>query len=236
MIYRFPSIAQPESIGFAFNTQVSFTNEQTSGYFRAYKTFGDGETQHSGDWSVGTDALADYLTSLTQAMLKDDALALSAVSALTMEPSLAAIQFAASLICKPSDLDGGIKRRFWSLEQLRVSSSASKQHDKRYVAFAEWMDGSPKAILRILTPDYASPFLSYCYVEAVRNWILDQSLNMELPGLYIGWFAEHHFARQLHAAYTMGRSAAQAAQYRDAAQVQLDCYRSNFLRSAAVAA
>ncbi len=222
MVYKFPNIAQSGALSFLYETEASFTEEPTSGHFRALN-YGDRYA-----YSVGPNHLADYLASLAEAMLADRTLGNTAVSVLMDRPSVESIQFAASLVCKPTDLDGS-KPRFWSLDQRTVSSSLSKQHDKRYRRFADWMDGSPAAILRTLTPDYGSPFLRYCRVEAVRDWVLTQNEGaMEMPGLYVGWFDDHHRARRLHAAYSLALCAAQAVQHRESALSQLDGYRHNF--------
>lgn len=223
MVYKFPNIAQAGALSFLYDTEASFTDDPTSGHFRVLN-FGDRYAS-----SVRPNHLADYLASLAEAMLADRALGSAAVSVLMDRPSVESIQFAASLVCKSTDIDGS-KPRFWSLDQRTVSSSLSKQHDKRYKQVADWMDPSPAAILRTLTSDYGSPFQRYSCVEAVRDWVLSQNEGaMEMPGLYIGWFDDHLRARRLHAAYTLALCAAQAVQQREYALSQLAGYKLNFM-------
>lgn len=218
MTYPFSSIEDPESAGYTFDTDTTFSSELTSCHFR---------TSYRG--CVGTSDLADYLASLANAMLTDQELADKAWGILETKPPVSAIEFAAGLVFRPTDTAGNIKRRFWSLELRKVSSNLALQHDRRYEEFTEWMNGSPEAILRILMPSYASPFMRYCYISAVREWIITiRHESTELPGVQLGWFPDHHTARKLHAAFSAVQKSARAFYFRNSAIGELGCYRLNF--------
>lgn len=68
MLRRFASVMNPATYGYSFDSEAWTANAPVDTNFRMYQTYGDGNVQHSGDWAITVDYLADYLISLAQAM------------------------------------------------------------------------------------------------------------------------------------------------------------------------
>jgi hypothetical protein len=233
MLKKFVSIAQPDKIGFAYDTDAYTRNAATDSYFRFFETYGDGLCQHSHDGCVQPEMLADYLASLTQAMLADNELADKVAWRLQAGPREDDLRFAATLRFKESDREYG-KRRYWSLAEKKVSSNPDKRHDKRYQEFAEWMDGSASAILGVVVPEHCDGFERYCYITRVRQWGFDQpevkarnAYWLDMPGLHCKWFTDHEQARRLHSAFEMAVNVVKAHGLFNHVKGQLDCYKHN---------
>lgn len=180
---RFQSINHPEQFGYAYDSEQWIGNGQVDPTFRQYKTYGDNLTQHSGDWGVTTEFMADYCLSLAAAMVDDQELSDKLEYIFRRGPSVADIEFAASVRFKPSD-DDYSKRRYFSLDEKKISSSSAKEHDKRYTLITKYHDGSPEAIYRLLTPEYSSGLTKYLYATAIRDWVLTQK------GMYMDFAAD----------------------------------------------
>jgi len=150
MLRKFKSIAHEQQYGYAYDSQAWDAKAPIESHFRMYETYGDGLCQHSGDWSVPLEHLADYLASLAEVMLTDDELARDLYHAIWKRPDAKHIAWAASVIYKaPKDGEYTSKRKYFSATQMKISSSPSKQYDKRYEEVREIHDGSPNSIYPI---------------------------------------------------------------------------------------
>src|SRR6266478_141125 len=127
MYKKFPSLAHSKEFAYAFDSDAFDTKAQMNGHYRMFQTYGDGLTAHSSDWSITKEYFADYLASLAAVMVDDVELLESVRFTLADRPSTKAIAFAASIHWKEGD-----KVRYFSRNEMKVSSSPSKVHDKRY--------------------------------------------------------------------------------------------------------
>ncbi len=219
MRQTFKSLAHFD-IGYAYDSKSDDYRAAIQPHFRVFQTFGDGLTQHSVDSSVNVDLLADYLLSLTAAMLVDHDLAKEMQYTLSQRPTEQALRFAATVIYRPG------KTRYFSLDQLKISASDSKRHDKRYIEMNEAHDGSPRAMLRVLTPEYAHGFQVYATAEAVRDWLMRNDQHAELPACLLKWLDEDRDrARELHRAYTVCCGIAESARLRENAEREIENYQ-----------
>lgn len=176
-------------------------------------TYGDGMTQHSGEWHVQVEFLGDYLASLATAMMSNEELLQHAHYDLCRRPTDKHIAFAASVVFKASlRLDGSDsgyekKTRYYSMEQQVISSSLAKQHDKRFQQVEPWNDGSPDAIYRMLIPEYANGMEFYSCADAIRDWCQAGEENERpyfqgLTASFLKWFdGKTEPARELRYAY-----------------------------------
>ena len=237
MIRKFPSLGHPKEFGYAYDSEAWNNRGQGTPlhvHFRMYQTYGDGLCQHSGDWAVTTEHVADYLVSLTTALLADEELAEKVYYTILQRPRTDLIEFAASIVYSDkADKTGRQVRRYYSLEEVKISSSPSKQHDKRYQEIESRHDGSAESIFRILLPEYADGLMRLTYAEAIREWALAHNLYIPLVGEFLGWFpGDNHRnkSQALRQAFSACQNACEAYQRRAAAVCELGCYQNNHLR------
>jgi hypothetical protein len=184
MRVKFVSLKEPSKYGYIYDSEAWDTNTRfcLSRHFQQCETYGDvhengNYTQHSPEWTVQADFLADYLASLATYILahpgeETDKLIHHVSYEITRRPSDESIAFAASVVFKPkSDTEPWEKHKRWfSLEEKKISSSDAKRHDKRYVEVERQHDGKPDSIYRILIPEYADGLQFYSYADAIRDW------------------------------------------------------------------
>ncbi len=221
---KFPSLAFGNEYGYAFDSQAFDMKAPVDDHFRMFKTYGDGTVQHSGDWSVTLDYFADYLASLAAVMVEDVELLTAVRFQFADRPNRDAIVFAASVRWK----EGDNKTRYFSPKELKVSSSPSKYHDKRYEEVRDFHDGSAKSMYRILIPEYARGLLAYSYATAIRDWLLEDQNGrpyMQLPGEFLQWSKERDDAMKLRDAYDSCWNLVQAYQFRCLAEGSLKNYK-----------
>ncbi len=170
--HRFPSLAHPTKYAYAFDTSAYSSSSETCGYFRQFETYGDGLTQHGGDWSVMFAHLTDFLASLAEAMLSNPELIRAVGGILNPYPHVESIEFAASVVFRESDEDW-TKRRYYSVS-LKKIGNRTKEHDKRFSEIHKYLDGSCASILRLVLSDYSSGLERYLAHETIRLWAMDQ--------------------------------------------------------------
>lgn len=225
MRHKFISLKEPLKYGYIYNSEAWDTNTRfcLSRHFQQCETYGDvhengNYTQHSGEWTVQVEFLADYLASLATYILANpgeetDKLLQHVSYEVERRPTDAAIAFAASVVFKPAvRADGeetGYEKhcRWFSLEQKKVTTSESKRYDKRYQEVEKRHDGTPDSIYRILIPEYANGLEFYTYADAIRDWCQAGDGN-ERPYFYghtaqfLKWFdGDAHRAQELRYAY-----------------------------------
>jgi hypothetical protein len=201
MTRNFPSLQHPDKYAYKYDSHPDGYQGTVHCNFRVYETFGDGQCQHSPDWPIARNLMADYLASLATVMLEDTQLIDNTHYLIDCGPNQNQIAFAASVVHKESD-DGYQKRRYCSLSELKVSSSASKEHDRRYERIQPWCDGSPDSIYRILIPASPIDLQRYAYAESIRQWIHANApkLYMPLTAEFLKW-GDRDAAHQLRHAY-----------------------------------
>lgn len=194
MIRIFKSLQFPEKYGYKFNSDC-YTSGSINPQFRMFETMGDGLTQHTNDWPVTIEHLSDFLFSLLTELMTvpfddSDSFVSEVRYQFMHRPSDAEIKFAMGLIWKESDKSYS-KRRYYSISLEKISSSDSKQYDKRYSRVEDWMDGEPKAVARLLLPDFAGAWRAYCHAEAIRNTWLESGKGgwgYGYPAEFLEWF------------------------------------------------
>ena len=171
--------------------------------------------------------LADYLASLAEAMLTDAELSHELFFTIHQRPDAKHIAWAASVIYKaPKDGEYTSKRRYFSATQMKVSSSPSKQYDKRYEELREIHDGSPNSIYRILLPEYADGLQKYIYASAIRDWLLEQEGGyMELPAEFLKWFDDRNKSLRLRDAYEACKNITESCRLRANVESSLANYK-----------
>jgi hypothetical protein len=96
--------------------------------------------------------------SLAEAMLADEELSQTLLFTFARRPSVKQIEFAASIKYKAAEeKDWNKSRRWFSVLEMKVSKSPSRQHDKRYEEVRDIHDGTPNAIYRMVLPAPSSP-------------------------------------------------------------------------------
>jgi len=228
MLKKFESIADNQH-GYSYDSQAFDIHAPIDCHFRMYDTYGDGLCQHSPDWSVQLDDLADYLASLALAMLTDEELAQNCLFTFARRPSVKAIEFAASVKFKAGEEKDWLKgRRWFSAKELKVSKAPSKEHDKRYEEVREVHDGSVNSIFRILVGEYSSGLEKYLTADAIRDWVLAQDrggLYMPMTAEFLKWTDDRDKARQLREAVEACKNITESVRLRSATESLIENYR-----------
>jgi hypothetical protein len=219
MHFKFKSLRHKEQ-GYAYDTGSFDMKAPMFDHFRVFQTYGDGLTQHSHDWSVTFEYLADYLASLAVAMTGNEELTDAVKFHIARRPNNREIEFAAGIHYNEK------KRQYYSVKELKVSSSDSKRHDKRYFEITEVNNGSPNAIFRVLVPEDSMGLEKYIYASAIRDWLHENDRGyMQLPTEFLNWSHDRAVAQDLHNAYEACWHLVQSNQYQHTAKGHLDNYK-----------
>ena len=235
MLSKFESVLNGDKYAYAYEFCGFTTGAEINHSFRMFQTYGDGICQHSGDWPITKDFLADYLLSLSAAMLKDDELCENLHYTIARRPSKAEIEFAASVVFKPGSEGSSYekKTRYFSIPEKKITAHPQKQFDKRYSEIRLCHDGSPTAIYNMLLPDYSDGLMMFQWSTAIRNWILDlpdSGPYMPLPAIFLKWTTDQAKARELNHAFECVCNVVAAYRLRSNAQSELDRVRQNLER------
>jgi hypothetical protein len=229
MLRRFASAYNPTTHAFSYDSETWTSKAEVNSSFRMYQTYSDGICQHSGDWSITKEFLLDYLASAAVYMLahpEDEEMIQHITQCVMRRPADKSIAFAHSVVFKESDKRWD-KRRYYSMTLEKITASRNAEHDKRYSEISEWLDGTPKAIFRMLIPDYAGALQHYAYADAIREWTLamekDDGMYMGLPATFLEWpeYKESDKARNLRYAYNSCRSICESYRLRCSAQTDI---------------
>ena len=240
MRVKFASLKEPAKYGYVYDSEAWDTNTRfcLPRHFQQFETYNDGLCQHSGEWTVQVDFLADYLASLATYLMansgeENDKLLQHVSYDITRRPADASIAFAASVKFKSAvrpdgEATGYEKHRRWfSVDEKKVSASESKRYDKRYTEVEKQHDGSPDAIYRMLIPEYADGLEFYAYADAIRDWC-HADPDHGRPYFYghtaqfLKWFdGDAHKAGELRYAYKACLHLARAYQERSESECML---------------
>jgi hypothetical protein len=202
-----------------------------------FETYGDGLCQHSGDWPITNEYMADFLAGLATAMLTDEELANTVCYEIAQGPKVEDIEFAASVVFKPREAVAAdswassyeAKDRYYSIAERKISSSPAKQHDKRYARVEQWNNGSPAAIYRMLLPEFAKDLERYAWAHDIRTWVLKQPANsplyMPLPAEFLEWKMQRDGAQDLRRAFSACRAIVESYRLRASAECDLSNFR-----------
>jgi hypothetical protein len=236
MIRKFASINNPEKYAFAYDSEAWTSKAPIDVHFRMYETYGDGACQHSGDWAITTEHFADYLISLTAAMLADSELADALSYRLSSGVSREEIEFCASIVFKARE-EGAMyekKTRYYSVAERKTSSTPTKQYDTRYKRIEPWNDGTAEAIYRMLIPEWADGLTMFAMARSIREWALKaEGQYMQLVGLFLKWTETSDEAREMYHSFDAAREVAESYRLRASAESQVENCRRNVERKRA---
>ena len=195
MYRRFASLMHPNEFGYAYDSGGDWSsNVHVCREFKMYQTYGDNLTQHSTAWPITREYFADYLASLAAYLVANPDEPNTGEETLTATlgyhfidgPRDDGIEFCASVVYRESDKSWD-KRRYYSVSERKIGGKA-KEHDKRYQEIAEWNDGKPNAILRMILPDYSYDLKRYCYACKIKDWVGRQK-NGWMPSVleFLDW-------------------------------------------------
>ena len=182
--YNFPSLGHGDKFGYMLHTgwfEYSFRCEPlycVASWAGFYQTYGDRNVQHSNDSLVPMNLLGDYVASLTHFCAQPGneevlAAAASHYRSMTSHGSAAdgkKVRAAMQVRYKEG------KTRYVKADDLSVSSSDSKRHDRRWFEVVPWMDGSVDSVFSLLhlgKPSLfglsAMPPTSWCSMRSGRR-------------------------------------------------------------------
>jgi hypothetical protein len=239
MYAKFSSLMHGAEFGYSFNSDGCESCPQVGSNYRMFQTFGDGLCQHSHDWTITREYLADYLYSLASAMLTNDQLAERMTYPLMARPSVKEIEFAASVVYKPmSETQPWEKKpRYYSVAEKKITTAGDKQYDKRYAKVETWNDGGAMAIFQMLIPDWSDGLMRFCYVEAIREWAFaaDDRPYMQLSALFLEWTKDPDAAREMAHGLEAAKAVVESRRLRAVAESNIESVRRNVERRAAMA-
>ncbi len=166
--FIFPSLSRPD-IGYSAGESVDWNSYHMDERYRIdswcgeFKTYGDGLTQHSTEYCAMKENMADYLASLAEWLYDhpDDV-------------EDVASRFGHTFFSTNMRFYAGIKyhddkRQWYNVAEQKVTTSASKQHDKRWLEVPEWANGSATAVFRLVCQDYWSNLTKYAFANDLSD-------------------------------------------------------------------
>lgn len=142
----------------------------TKGFLSAriaeYQCFNDGMVQHSPHCLIYGDNIVDCLVSMAFFVNdnKNDNDLMKLVSDVwPTDIYKDKIDFARSIKFNPD------KRKFYSITELKTSTSEKMQYDKRYELIPEWADGSIDCLCRMLIPSFSNGLEKFYYYDQLRH-------------------------------------------------------------------
>ncbi|MGA2253039.1 MAG: hypothetical protein ABSG53_00120 [Thermoguttaceae bacterium] len=167
--FAFPSLARPDVAYTAGNDSVDWSayyrdsHNRIDSWCGEYQTHGDGIVQHSPAYCTMKENMADYLASLAAWLLEHPG-----------DVESIATRFSRSYRVPCMRFYGGIKyrddkRQWYNYADKKVTTSASKQHDKRWTEVPEWADGGVTAVFRMVCQDYWSNLERYAFADAISG-------------------------------------------------------------------
>ena len=169
---RFPSLTSDQH-AYEWDSSPDWSSHAApvSNCTKMFQTFGDGMCAHSPAWAIPRENFADYCFSMTDYLAKNPQ-AFSDCGSIGYEwmPDITdkQIAFAVSVIYKDKSDKG--KRQYYSIGEQKVSTADKLRYDKRYEKVAEWCDGSPSAVYRLLYKDHYSALQCLSLAATVEDW------------------------------------------------------------------
>ena len=188
MSMRFKSVLHPDKWGYEY-TGDSMTFWDTSyrhggvmhGALGYYETLGDGTTQHSMLRACGVHQFTDCLISLVQHITENivDVLAAESLNChLAYEPSLSRCdpEFLASIKYRED------KKQWFNKSERKVTTSKSKQYDKRWIEVPTWADGTIASAVTLFGWDGECSYKSCRERELLPLYLLHDHFDRALYG------------------------------------------------------
>jgi hypothetical protein len=175
MTLSFPSLMHPETTGYTIHEGYGAfrwseaRSPHVADWAGRYDTYGHGIVQHSPEVTVGVDRMGDYCASLATFAAGDGDAARLVGRHWPAPLSRATIRFLLGI----RHVEG--KRRYFNRQELKVSSSESKRHDRRWMEVPDWADGTVKSAYMLFDfPHPQSLLESWCRWSQVRDLAFDE--------------------------------------------------------------
>lgn len=168
--FRFASLQRPnERVYTVHDSTLDLWDDNryalTDGWAGVYSTYGDGMVQHSGEYKAPREHFMDYLGSLAAHLLEHFGDAEHLRINWPSKYNLDSIQFALSVQYK----DDG-KRRYYSTQERKISTSENKRFDKRWFEVEQWANGTTESAYRMLLPEFRTDLISqYALYSEIRD-------------------------------------------------------------------
>jgi hypothetical protein len=224
MFIKFPSIAHGDKYGYLFNSD-EWQGGEICPRMRFFETYGHGLVQHSPDRPITKEFVKDWLISAAAFMLtedvkaEEDTLTVGLAYILNEDTRVDKIAFASKLVWTDKDEKAPYnKRRFYSMELLKVSSNYDKRHDKRYSELNESHNGSAQSIFNLVLPHYSTGLRSFQTAIAIAEWLekQDDRRGMDHAAQFVGWvpkgdYSDYRAAVEIREAFDAAQAITKAA-------------------------
>jgi hypothetical protein len=185
-----------------------------------YQTYGDGMTQHSMELAVHRNELLDFLVSLAIAASKDSEIVDHLSDYINWPDDICKdrIEFFSGLKYDEN------KVRYYNGVDLKVSTSESKRHDKRWEEVPSWADGSVESVCQFVNRSYwacLDRFSAYLQVRDAMNYGSVEGWNIGYPSE-----KDQDFSN-VHSAYYILDNLVRAKRMQESAKRGLECLRYN---------
>ena len=214
------SVLQPGKVGYRLSDDYDWQvrgNAPLSYYITQFDTYGDGLIQHSGAFCSQWSNLTDVCLSLTAAVLADPLNpSWKQLDMIFRGTSKALIEFVRTIKFRED------KDQWFSLSERKLTTSKSKQFDRRWEKVESWMDGSAGASVSIILKD-----------ESHIDWLqkLAWAQDVREAYSYSDWEETFKPVKDLtgdwYAAFTAIRQVAEAIRLLDNLRRQMECALTN---------
>lgn len=243
----FPSLAKPAELGYSWHRsyfdvpwRFQSSNYKLHDSCGVFETYGDRLTQHSPERPVACDLAIDYLASLA-AYLADhhdeDTLECLAYCWPNAESCVSRAEAVWAMGIKFKEG----KRQYYSVNERKVSTSESKQHDKRWERVPEWADGTLKSGYQLVC-SRADRLDRYAILERFGDWAREIDLcgitnaaQAELAGILTKtddeWKHGREESNNLNTAFGAVDQFAKAHRAMNWAKRQWECLQNNYVRN-----
>jgi len=166
---KFKSIKN-DQIGYAWGWDSDLLNRgNVSWDAHQFVTFGDGMVQHSPLWLVEPGNTIDFLYSMAEHLLQNPKEIEEAKSGWGYDEATSTISFLASIHWKEG------KIRYYSFNELKISSSDSKKYDKRWTEVPQWADGTLASVYRLFLDNQRMDFFRQIHLlSQIKDWFYDR--------------------------------------------------------------
>jgi hypothetical protein len=193
-------------------------------YVTEYPTYGDGTVQHGNAYCTSAEHLLDFVASLAEHLVNNPA-------------DVADLRWVYPIMHDKIDFARKVKynsekEQYYSKEERKVTSSKSKQYDKRYEVVPEWADGAIEAVMAIVHESYwgaLDDFNAYTTIrdraDETEQWI-DQLPMWDYDSEYANILQAWRVVANLKRAYELHNLAVRS----------MECIHHNWLDKKTVAA
>ena len=223
--FRFASLTR-QGIAYLWDS-----NYQDNGFYKdcarsvapelsEYRTYGDGQTQHSSAWAVPAASIEDALASLAIHLRDnpDDIEAVAYTWHRCAAPAQADVDFFTGLKFNPE------KTQFYCAAERKKTTSAKREFDRRWEKVPEHAKGDLESVFYFLVADFWGALSRYALYSHLRRmmgnaWV-DDDTETKMIGLAVRKNHVHQAFRSIEMYVTSYQSA-------DNAKVEIACLLHN---------